>query len=116
MKKPDRIIVQKIGKYCQDILRFTNGIDFDEFVSNEEKNYACVFAISQIGEIVNASSDEFKEMYSTKPWREMVAVRNRIVHNYGGVKMGIIWEVIGHNIPDLLAYTEEILDKMETLE
>jgi len=106
--KSDIERLEKIKKYCFQLMDFTNDVEFENFVSDEKTNYACVFALLQIGEIANKLSDDLKEN-STVPWHAIVAVRNRIVHGYDGVNMKVIWDAIEKEIPLLITQVDEII-------
>lgn len=43
----------------------------------------------------------FAECHPEIPWREMNGLRNRIVHDYEGVNLRLVWEIISGDIPDL---------------
>ena len=46
---------------------------------------ACVFNLSQIGELVRHLDRDFIEQHSDVPWAQMRGLRNRIIHDYEGV-------------------------------
>ena len=46
-------------------------------------------------------NDEFAAMHSEIPWKEMYGLRNRIVHDYEGVNLRLVWEIISEDIPVL---------------
>ena len=98
----------KIKKYCVQLANFTDNIQFKNFVTDEKTNYACVFALTQIGELANKLSDALKEN-SIVPWHAIIAVRNRIVHGYDGLNMKVIWDAIDQEVPLLITQIDEIL-------
>ena len=88
----DERILRKIRKYCREIGDFIAGIEYHTFEDVLQINRACIFTLEQIGENVKGISAEFKEMHSHIPWQEMVGLRNRIVHDYDGIYLDIVWE------------------------
>ena len=62
---------------------------------------ACVFNLSQIGEHCHSITDEYKELHPELPWHEMYGLRNRIVHNYEGVNLKLVWEIISADLSQL---------------
>ena len=52
MKNKEVISINKMVKYIDKALKYTDNIDFEQFQNNEEKQDATIFAISQIGELV----------------------------------------------------------------
>jgi uncharacterized protein with HEPN domain len=59
---------------------------------------ACIFNLSQIGELVNKLDGEYVLEHPETPWFKMRGLRNRIVHDYEGVNLKLIWEIINMDI------------------
>ena len=70
---------------------------------------ACVFNLSQIGELVRHLDRDFIEQHSNIPWAQMRGLRNRIIHDYEGVNLMLVWEIIKYDIPTLIVKLKEIL-------
>ena len=100
--KDDSYRLQKIHFFCKSILDFTNGITIDEFKQNEQINFAISFALIQIGEEASKITTDFREQHSHIPWINIIGMRHRIVHDYSGSKMKILWETATISIPQLL--------------
>ncbi len=97
-------------EYVNKAMRYTNGYDFKTFSSNEEKVDATVFAISQIGELVKNISKETMEKYPNIEWIVIKNLRNKIVHDYEGIKLNFIWDIITKDIVQLKSDLEKILE------
>ena len=69
------------------------------------------FAISQIGELVKNISKETIEKYPNIEWIIIKNLRNKIVHDYEGIKLNLIWDIVTNDIVQLKEDLEEILDK-----
>ena len=69
------------------------------------------FAISQIGELVKNISKETMEKYPNIEWIIIKNLRNKIVHDYEGIKLNLIWDIVTNDIVQLKEDLEEILDK-----
>lgn len=91
-------IIQKIINYIDSILKYTHDVDYIEFRNNSMMVEACVFNLSQIGEIVNKMDKNYINNYPEIPWLKMKGLRNRIVHDYEGVNLNLIWEIIDTDI------------------
>ncbi len=91
-------IILKIIKYIDSISKYTKNVDYNEFSNNSMMVEACVFNLSQIGELVNKLDKEFISKYPEIPWFKMRGLRNRIVHDYEGINLNLIWEIIDKDI------------------
>ncbi len=99
-------IIQKIINYIDSILKYTNDVDYAKFRNNSMMVEACVFNLSQIGELVNKLDKEYLSKHHEIPWLKMRGLRNRIVHDYEGVNLNLIWEIIEM---DIKALKEQLL-------
>ena len=79
-------------------------MDYDTFIKNEVLVEACVFNLSQLGEIANKADEEFQI-----PWRQVYGLRNKIVHDYEGVNLKLVWEIISDDLPELKETLEGFL-------
>jgi len=71
---------------------------------------ACVFNLSQIGELVNKLDKEYVLKCNEIPWFKMRGLRNRIVHDYEGVNLNLIWEIIDMDIVVLREQLLKLID------
>ena len=62
---------------------------------------ACVFNLSQIGELTTKLGDAVKVENPQVAWAQIYGLRNRIVHDYEGVNLRLIWEIVSDDMPDL---------------
>ena len=72
---------------------------------------ACVFNLSQMGELVKNVDDEYKKEQLGIPWYQLYGLRNRIVHDYEGVNLKLVWQIIRDDLPSLQLKLEMILEK-----
>lgn len=96
------IIVKKVIAYAEKIIGYCEGKDYKIFANDTMLVEACVFNLSQIGELVRHLDDEFIKHNSHIPWAQMRGLRNRIIHDYEGVNLVLVWDIINYDIPDLV--------------
>lgn len=105
----EKVIFEKMLKYCGDARKYAQDLSYEEFAANELYLTFSVFALSQLGEFANRIGDDFRQKYAHLPWQALRGIRNRIVHDYEGVKFHVLWDVITRDIPLLEAQLREIL-------
>lgn len=110
MKNKEYISIKKMLDYIEKALRYTKECDFDTFSNNEEKIDATIFAISQIGELVKNISQETMSKYPNIEWRIIKNLRNKIVHDYEGIKLNFIWDIVKEDIIQLKVELKKILE------
>lgn len=97
----NEIIIQKLLSYSEKIIGYCAGLDYERFSANSQLVEACVFNLSQMGELANRVDAAYAEAHSQVPWRLLYGLRNRIVHDYEGVNLQLIWEIIKDDLPAL---------------
>ena len=109
MKSKDAIIINKILKYINELYDFIDGFDYDKFCMDKKTINACVFNLSQIGELVGKVSNEYKKKILGIEWRGLKSLRNRIVHDYDGINLSMIWGFLENELIDLENQLKSIL-------
>ncbi len=113
MKSKDRIIIQKIISYINDIETYIDGIDAMKFLDDKKTITACAFTVSQIGELSKEISEETQNKYRDIPWKSIKGMRNKIVHDYESVDLSVLWATIKESLPELKNKLKEILIKQD---
>ena len=88
-------IVENINK----IIKFTTDINYEEFINNEEKVYAVIKAIEIIGEATKNVPQSFRKQYPEIRWKDMAGMRDKVIHEYFGVDLKIVWITATKEIP-----------------
>ena len=108
----NKIIVEKIIKYISKIIDYTKNTDYDDFINNSILVEACVFNLSQIGELANKIDKKFEENNPSIPWRVLYGLRNKIVHDYEGVNLVLIWDIVKADLPELNNQLEDLYNSL----
>lgn len=87
------------------------GVSKDIFFKHLMMQDAVMHQIEIIGEASNRISDVFQEKHPELPWNQMRAIRNKIVHDYRGIELEIIWDTVKNNLPGLKIQIEHLLGK-----
>lgn len=105
----NEIILQKMYRYAEKLIHYCAGYTYDSFSGDMKLVEACVFNLSQLGELCRIADDSFIHNHPEIPWREMNGLRNRIVHDYEGVNLRLVWEIITEDIPELKNTLQKLL-------
>ena len=97
----NNIIIEKLIAYTDKLLRYCDGLDYAQFSADTKLVEACVFNLSQMGELANRVDEDFAQAHPDIPWRLLYRLRNRIVHDYEGVNLQLIWEIIDGDLAPL---------------
>lgn len=102
-KKSERIVLQKMLRYCDEIAQILKKHHFDreEFENDVEFQFASGMCIIQLGELVARLNEDFMKQYSDIPWRQIRGMRNIYAHDYDVIDNDMVWETITEEIPEL---------------
>lgn len=104
----NEIIVGKMMDYIRKISTYVEGCDYDSFCTNTILIEACVFNLGQLGELANKIDEDFEKTHSNVPWRQIYGLRNRIIHDYDGINLKLIWEIIHDDLPGLMTCLKDM--------
>lgn len=103
---------REIRDYLNDILEsisdlraFTEGLDFDDFCADRKTVNACIRSLEVIGEATKKIPEAIRKKRPELPWRAIAGMRDKLIHEYFGVDLQIIWQTINH---DLAAFEQAI--------
>ena len=100
--KNDLYYVRKIQDDLSFIMKHMEGVNEEELASNELLQDSMMFRLIQISENSRKLSDHFKDFeHPAIPWTAVYGLRNRIVHDYGSVDLGFIYDTLKNSIPEL---------------
>lgn len=81
--------------------------------ADELLSHALVRALEIIGEAANKVSEETQRNHPIIRWRDIVGMRNRIVHDYARVDLKVVWDTVTYRIPELIEQLEAILESLD---
>ena len=88
---------------ARDALSFTEGMSFDDFVRDRRTQLSVLKAVEIVGEAAAQVSEDVRRANPDIPWREIVGMRNRLVHVYFDIDLPLVWDTVRHDLPDLIA-------------
>lgn len=99
--KDNKFYINKMIEFCDNIIIYTDGYTFEEFIKDSKTFNACILCISQLGELTKKFDEEFFNTYNFVDWHSIKGTRNRFVHDYDGINKKILWEIVTESIPEL---------------
>ncbi|MEK9143250.1 MAG: DUF86 domain-containing protein [Patescibacteria group bacterium] len=97
---------RSISLYLDDILssiehieEYVKGLSFDNFKNDAKTIDAVVRNIEIIGEAAAKIPPETRLHHPETPWKKIIGARNKVIHEYFGIDVEILWKTIQEDIP-----------------
>lgn len=94
-------------------IRFSSDMDYKTFIADERIIYAVIRAVELVGEATRNIPEEIRAKYPEIPWRDASDMRNKLVHQYFGIDLEVIWKTIHEDLPDLVNFLDDIIRQEE---
>ena len=93
---------------ARDGVAFADELSYAEFTRDRRHQLAILKSVEIVGEAASRLSAETRESHPDVPWREVVGMRNRLVHAYFDIDLRIVWDTVHINLPVLIAQLEPL--------
>ncbi len=100
-KRPVDLLLDDICEAIDRIEQYISGMSFDVFSKDRKTVDAVVRNLEIIGEASNRLPAGFKNSHSQIEWHKVVGLRHRIVHEYFGIDLQIVWQILQKDLPSL---------------
>ena len=82
-------------------IRFTTKMDFTAFAADDKTVFAVVRALEILGEAAKKIPKSVRDRCSDLPWRAIAGIRDKLIHEYFGVNLQVVWQTVQDDLPSL---------------
>jgi len=111
-KRSAILLIQDMLEAIAKIRRYTAGLTAETFPTDEKSVDAVVRNLEIIGEAANRLPEDFKAQHREVEWSKIIGLRNRIIHDYFGIDLQIVWQVLQRDLP---AFNSALVRILQTL-
>lgn len=72
--------------------------------------FACIKQLEIVGEACNHVDSVTMDEFPDVQWRKIIGLRNLLIHEYFGIDVLLVWDIIQHDLPELKRQLSRILD------
>lgn len=101
MRQDDLIRLRHIRDAATEALGFVRDRRREDLDHDRQLVWALVKAIEIIGEAASKVSQESQDLLTNIPWRNIVGMRNRLVHAYFDINLDILWKTVVEGLPPI---------------
>jgi uncharacterized protein with HEPN domain len=94
-----------------NVAEFLGAMTREKFQADKKTLHAVVRNLEVIGEAVKNVPSEVRDRHPEVPWQRIAGLRDILIHQYFGLDIDIIWDIIQNKLPDLRQQVETILSE-----
>jgi len=113
MKRDFKDYIQDILSSLEEVEEFTEGLNFEDFLKDRKTINAVIRSLEIIGEAAKKIPEDLRNGHPEMPWKRMTGMRDKLIHEYHGVDLEIVWTVIKEELPPLKPLIEKVLKEIE---
>ena len=106
--KDDRVYLEHVRDALADIATYTSA-GRDAFFEQRIRQDATLRKLEVIGQAVKNLSDDSKSRQPQIPWKQIAGMRDKVIHDYFGVNLEIVWAVVERDLPQLERAVRDLL-------
>ena len=92
---------------------FSKGLTKEKLMVDRLRQSAIVREIEVIGEAVKNISKSLRDKHKNVEWKEITGTRDKMIHHYFGVDLGIVWNIVKIHLPILKRKILKIKKELE---
>ena len=108
-----------VKDYIRDMLdamdkavRFVDDLDLSDFKQDEKSGYAVIRCLEIIGEAAKKVPLAVKRKHDAIPWKNLAGMRDKLIHDYAGVDMEIVFMTVKNDIPAVKVLLVELIEEL----
>jgi len=102
MLRDDSILIKHILEAAEKSIDFLSGHTREDLEEDEKLALAIIRLLEIVGEAANQVSEDYRTKHPNIPWKNMVALRNRLIHGYFDVDLDIVWDTVHSDLPPVV--------------
>ena len=109
MSRDYKLHLEDILHSIQQIFKYTQGISFDNFKADDKTFDAVVKNLEVIGEAAKNIPERIRNKNAEVEWKKITGMRDILIHEYFGIDIEIVWDIIRNKLPSLEKQIQKLL-------
>lgn len=107
--RTDREFLADILEAIRRASLYVDEIAYDQFLADLKTQDAVIRALEVVGEATKRLSSALREQNASLPWKSMAGARDKLIHDYFGVNLDVVWQIVTEELPSVARQLEKIL-------
>ena len=111
MSREYRFFLEDMLKSCEKVIRFTHRLTQTQFVADQKTYDAVMRNLEIIGEAAKHIPNEVRSQHPEVDWRRVAAFRDVAIHEYFGIDVDVVWDIVQNKLPALDKQIRQLLSE-----
>lgn len=112
MSRAIDILLGEILEAIELLHGYTEGLSYEDFAGNIEKQDSVMRRLEIIGEAVKGIPTELRAAHPNTPWSDIAGARDILIHEYFRVDLELAWEMVQDDLPPLAEEVRRMLQEL----
>ncbi len=108
MSREYRFFLDDMQKACEKVIRYSRNLTREQFVADEKTFDAVMRDLEIIGEAAKHIPDTVRTQHPDISWHKIAGLRDVVAHEYFGLDIEIIWDIVTREVPALLEQLKRV--------
>lgn len=113
-ERDPRLYLYDILDSGKAILEYTQGLSYEQFANDRKTVSATLREFEIIGEAIGKLPVSLKKQHPEIYWQDIKDFRNLLIHEYFGVDIEIVWNIVKQDLPSLVEVVSKIIESLKT--
>ncbi len=109
MSRDDTVYLLHMIETARKAATKASGVTAPEFLADENLHLAVTHLLQVVGEAASRVSPETRSRHPAIPWKGVIGLRHRVVHDYLDVDLDIVWKVATEDLRPLIVALEHLV-------
>ena len=102
MLRDDTVLIKHILEASEKSINFLSDHTKEDLETDEKLALSVIRLLEIVGEAASQVSEDYRAKHPDIPWKNMVALRNRLIHGYFDVDLDIVWDTVNTDLPPVV--------------
>jgi len=112
-RRNDLVYLQHMRDHALEAMEILGTTPRDQLGTARVLQLALLHLVEIVGEAARQVSPGTQSKLTAIPWRDLIGMRNRIIHGYNTVKINMLWDTVVEDLPALCNVLDQYLKPTE---